>query len=75
MMEIVMLAEDIFPITINNDELRGLRTVGDVQRFIACKLRGEATPTPAVCSCQAAAALTAQATSQPVAPAPTHATG
>ncbi len=39
MMEIVMLAEDVFPITINNDELRGLRTVADVQRFIECKLR------------------------------------
>ncbi|MBI5766785.1 MAG: acyl carrier protein [Verrucomicrobia bacterium] len=48
MMEIVMLAEDVFPITINNEELRGLRTVGDVQHFIECKLRGVPPPAPVV---------------------------
>ena len=58
MMEIVMLAEDVFPITINNDELRGLRTVGDVQRFIECKLRGESPPPVAPsCACASAAQL------------------
>ena len=51
MMEIVMLAEDVFPISINNDELRGLHTVGDVQRFIECKLRGVPPPAPAPCEC------------------------
>jgi acyl carrier protein len=50
MMEIVMLAEDVFPISISNDELRGLRTVGDVERFIACKLQGVAPP-PSVAAC------------------------
>ena len=38
MMEIVMLAEDILRITIDNDELRQLSTLGDVVRFIERKL-------------------------------------
>lgn len=38
LMEIVILTEDVLPVTINNDELRHLRTLGDVQRFIAAKL-------------------------------------
>ena len=54
MMEIVMLAEDVFPISINNDELRGLRTIGSVQRFIECKLRGEPPPAPEPCTCAGA---------------------
>jgi 3-hydroxyacyl-[acyl-carrier-protein] dehydratase len=44
LMEIVMLAEDVFPVAIANEELRHLRTVGDVQRFIAARLRGEPPP-------------------------------
>ncbi len=47
MMEIVMLAEEALPITISNDELRHLRTLGDVEQFVACKLRGEPPPQPA----------------------------
>ncbi len=39
LMEIVILTEDVLPVTINNDELRHLRTLGDVQRFITAKLR------------------------------------
>lgn len=42
MMEIVLLTEDVLRITINNEELQGLRTVGDVERFLAAKL-GRAT--------------------------------
>ena len=38
MMEIVMLAEDVLKITIRNDELRPLRTLGDVRQFIEAKL-------------------------------------
>ena len=58
MMEIVMLTEDVFPITINNDELRGLRTVGDVQRFIEAKLRGDLLPpTAPSCACASAAQI------------------
>ncbi len=40
MMEIVILAEDVLRVTINNDELRGLVTLADVRRFLACKLAG-----------------------------------
>ena len=44
MMEIVMLAEEALPISISNDDLRHLRTLGEVERFIASKLRGEPPP-------------------------------
>jgi 3-hydroxyacyl-[acyl-carrier-protein] dehydratase len=40
LIEIVMVAEDIFQISICNEDLRPLRTVGDVQRFIEVRLRG-----------------------------------
>ncbi len=45
LMEIVILTEDVLPVTINNDELRHLRTLGDVQRFITAKLRALPLPT------------------------------
>ena len=38
MMEIVMLAEDVLRITIDNDELRQLRTLDDVLQFVERKL-------------------------------------
>jgi acyl carrier protein len=38
MLEIVFLAEDVLQITIDNEELRPFRTVGDVKQFIASKL-------------------------------------
>lgn len=44
MMEIVMLAEDALHVTINNEELRGLRTLGDVRTFVEAKVSG--TPLP-----------------------------
>lgn len=53
LMEIVILTEDVLPVTINNDELRHLRTLGDVRQFIECKLRGLPVPaslTPSACS-------------------------
>ena len=40
MMEIVMLAEEVLPISINNDELRDLRTLGDLERFVEAKTKG-----------------------------------
>jgi 3-hydroxyacyl-[acyl-carrier-protein] dehydratase len=40
LIEIVMVAEDIFQISICNEDLRPLRTVGDVQRFIEIRLHG-----------------------------------
>lgn len=46
MMEIVILVEDVLQMQINNEELRGLRTVGDVKTFIDCKARGLPTPKP-----------------------------
>ncbi len=38
MMEIVMLAEEILPLSVGNDELTQLRTVGDVQALVARKV-------------------------------------
>jgi acyl carrier protein len=46
MMEIVILVEDVLQMQINNDELRNLRTVGDVKTFIDCKVRGLPPPKP-----------------------------
>lgn len=46
MMEIVILVEDVLQMSINNDELRNLRTVGDVKIFIDCKIRGLPLPKP-----------------------------
>ncbi len=38
MMEIVMLAEEVLSISVANEELTHLRTVGDVHRFMGSKL-------------------------------------
>jgi acyl carrier protein len=38
MLEIVFLAEDVLQITIDNEEMRPFRTVGDVKSFIVSKL-------------------------------------
>lgn len=38
MLEIVFLAEDVLQISIDNEEVRPFRTVGDINRFIAGKL-------------------------------------
>ena len=46
MMEIVILVEDVLQLTINNDDLRNLRAVGDVKIFIDCKIRGLPMPKP-----------------------------
>ena len=44
MMEIVMLAEDVFRITITSEELLRLRTLADAQQFIAAKVRDDPAP-------------------------------
>lgn len=44
MMEVVMLVEEVLPISVSNDELTHLRTLGDTRRFIAAKHTGRATP-------------------------------
>ncbi|MGA3008058.1 MAG: acyl carrier protein, partial [Opitutaceae bacterium] len=46
MMEIVILVEDALQMSINNDELRNLRTLGDIKTFIDCKVRGLPLPKP-----------------------------
>lgn len=44
MMEIVMLVESTLDITIDNNELQNLRTVGDVNLFIEAKITGKPAP-------------------------------
>ena len=46
MMEIVMMVEEVVQMQINNEELRHLRSVGDVKTFIDCKVRGLPLPKP-----------------------------
>ena len=43
---LTMMVEDVLQMSINNDELRNLRTVGDVKTFIDCKVRGLSLPKP-----------------------------
>ncbi len=47
MMEIVMLAEEVLQVTVNNDELRGLVTLADVRAFLTRKLAAGAASTAA----------------------------
>jgi len=47
MMEIVMLVEEVTQTRIENDELRGLVTIGDIKAFVDCRARGVPTPVPA----------------------------
>jgi 3-hydroxyacyl-[acyl-carrier-protein] dehydratase len=46
MMEIVILVEEVLQMSINNEELRNLRTIDDVKQFIECKVRGLPLPQP-----------------------------
>jgi acyl carrier protein len=39
LMEIVLLAEEVLQISISTEELRLLRTLGEVQRFVVAKVR------------------------------------
>ena len=47
MMEIVILVEEVLQVQIRNEELRDLRTIGDIKVFVDCKLRGLPPPKPA----------------------------
>ena len=38
LLEIVLLAEEVLPVSLGNDDLRHLRTLGDVQAFIVRQL-------------------------------------
>lgn len=44
MVEIVIMVEETLQLSINNEELRDLRTVGDVKQFVDCKARGLPLP-------------------------------
>ena len=46
MLEIVFLAEEVLQISIDNEEVRPFRTVGDVKGFIVSKMRGDGYPWP-----------------------------
>ena len=45
--EIVLVTEDVLEITIENDDLCRLRTLGDIKRFIVTKLRDTGCAVPA----------------------------
>lgn len=47
MMEVVMVVEDVFPISVSNEELTQLHTLGDTKRFIAAKHAHRDAPKPA----------------------------
>lgn len=47
MMEIVMLVEEVTVTKIENTELRGLVTIGDIKTFVDCRARGVQPPAPA----------------------------
>jgi 3-hydroxyacyl-[acyl-carrier-protein] dehydratase len=44
MMEIIMIAEEVLRISVANDELTHLKTLGDVQRFVESKLTSPSRP-------------------------------
>ena len=45
MLEIVMLVEQTLQVSIDNEELRDLRTVGGVKAYLSAKAKGEKPPT------------------------------
>lgn len=47
MLEIVMLVEQTLEVSIDNEELRDLRTVGDVKSYLKAKAKGEEPPSRA----------------------------
>jgi 3-hydroxymyristoyl/3-hydroxydecanoyl-(acyl carrier protein) dehydratase/acyl carrier protein len=46
LMEAIILVEEVLQVSINNDELRNLRTIGDIKIFIDHKVRGLPPPQP-----------------------------
>jgi acyl carrier protein len=45
-MEVVMLVEEVARVTISNNNLRDLRTLGDIKTFVDCRARGVEPPAP-----------------------------
>ena len=46
LLELVSLAEEVFQVSIGNDDLPALRTVGDVVRFVEPRVRSWPRPAP-----------------------------
>lgn len=46
LMEIVMMVEEVTRTKIENEELRGLATIGDIKAFVDCRVRGVPPPPP-----------------------------
>ena len=44
MLEIVMMTEQTLELSLDNEELKDLRTIGDVKVYIDCKIKGEDPP-------------------------------
>jgi acyl carrier protein len=44
MLEIVMMTEQTLELSLDNEELKELRTIGDVKTYIDCKIKGETPP-------------------------------
>ena len=44
MLEVVMLVEQTLEVSIDNEELRDLRTIGDVKAYLNAKAKGEEPP-------------------------------
>ncbi|MDX2110354.1 MAG: phosphopantetheine-binding protein [Verrucomicrobiota bacterium] len=44
MVEIIMQVEESLSLTIQNEELRGLRTIGDLKMYLDCKVKGLPIP-------------------------------
>ena len=44
MVEIVILTEEVLGITVDNEELRNLRTLGDVKAYLRARVLGEPSP-------------------------------
>ena len=63
MMEVVMLVEEVAKTQIANDELRNLRTIGDIKVFVDCRARG--LPPPPVATTYANDAILARMPIQP----------
>jgi 3-hydroxyacyl-[acyl-carrier-protein] dehydratase len=68
MMEIVMLAEEVLHISISNEELTHLRTLGDVHRFFEEKTREPAPSASVIPPFSVAAGVTNCRTPAPSAP-------
>ena len=39
MVEMVMLVEESLALTVDNNELRGIKTIGDIKQFVANKVK------------------------------------